>query len=77
MQPWLKARLVRSNKLFEGVLKLDEYGYFDSGEDCLTDSEGVFVAGDTRKKHLRQLVTAASDGAIAANAAANYIRKNF
>ncbi|MBQ3501422.1 MAG: thioredoxin-disulfide reductase [Oscillospiraceae bacterium] len=69
--------LVPDNKLFEGVLKLDEYGYFDSGEDCLTDSEGVFVAGDTRKKHLRQLVTAASDGAIAANAAANYIRKKF
>ena len=69
--------LVPDNKIYEGVLKLDESGYFDYGEDCLTDCEGVFVAGDSRKKVLRQLVTAASDGATAANAAANYIRKNF
>ena len=59
------------------MLKHDEGGYFDCGEDCLTGCEGVFVAGDNRKKVLRQLVTAASDGATAANAAANYIRKNF
>ena len=69
--------LAPENKAFEGVLKLDESGYFDAEEDCLTAVEGVFVAGDTRKKHLRQLVTAASDGAAAATAAANYIRKNF
>ncbi|MBQ6877332.1 MAG: thioredoxin-disulfide reductase [Oscillospiraceae bacterium] len=69
--------LVPENKLFSGVLKLDDYGYIDSGEDCLTDCKGVFAAGDTRKKQLRQLVTAASDGAAAATAAANYIRKNF
>ncbi len=65
------------NGLYKDVLKLDEYGYFDAEEDCKTNIEGVFVAGDTRKKHLRQLVTAASDGAAAATAAANYIRKNF
>lgn len=69
--------LVPENKIFEGVLRLDESGYIDAGEDCLTGAEGVFVAGDTRKKQLRQLVTAASDGAAAATAAANYIRKNF
>ena len=69
--------LVPDNKAYESVLKLDDYGYIDSGEDCFTNCEGVFVAGDTRKKVLRQLVTAASDGATAANAAANYIRKNF
>ena len=69
--------LMPDNKLYEGVLKLDDRGYFDCDEDCVTDCEGVFVAGDTRKKVLRQLVTAASDGATAANAAANYIRKNF
>ena len=69
--------LVPDNKMYEGVLKLDERGYFDSGEDCLTDCDGVFAAGDTRKKALRQLVTAASDGAAAATAAVNYIRKNF
>ena len=69
--------LTPDNKIYEGVLKLDESGYFDCDENCVTDCEGVFVAGDTRKKVLRQLVTAASDGATAASAAANYIRKNF
>ncbi len=69
--------VVPDNKAYEGVLKLDENGYFDAQEDCRTGIEGVFVAGDTRKKTLRQLVTAASDGAAAATAAANYIRKNF
>ncbi len=65
------------NEIYKGVLKLDAYGYFDAQEDCRTDIEGVFVAGDTRRKALRQLVTAASDGAAAATAAANYVRKNF
>ena len=68
---------VPDNGIFGSVLKLDESGYIDAGEDCTTNIEGVFVAGDTRKKTLRQLVTAASDGAAAATAAANYIRKNF
>ncbi len=67
--------LVPENGVFKDVLDLDERGYINSGEDCLTKVEGVFVAGDTRKKALRQLVTAASDGAVAANAAAAYIRK--
>ena len=69
--------LFPDNKMYESVLKLDEYGYFDAQEDCTTEVEGVFVAGDTRKKQLRQLVTAASDGAAAATAAAAYIRKTF
>lgn len=69
--------LIPNNNMFKGVLKLDENGYIDSDEGCFTDKDGVFTAGDTRKKVLRQLVTAASDGAAAATAAANYIRKNF
>ena len=60
------------NTLFPGV-PLDEYGYILAGEDCLTGVEGVYVAGDTRQKPLRQLVTAASDGAVAAFQAGIYI----
>ncbi len=60
------------NGIFRG-LKLDESGYIVSGEDCKTNLSGVFAAGDTRTKRLRQLVTAASDGAIAATAAAQYL----
>lgn len=52
--------------LIKGQITLDAAGYIDSGEDCKTNIEGVFCAGDIRQKMLRQIVTAASDGAIAA-----------
>ena len=62
------------NRRFEGLVELDPSGYIVAGEDCLTATPGVFAAGDTRTKKLRQLVTAASDGAMAANQAAAFIR---
>lgn len=62
-----------NNKMFENVLDLDEGGYIVSDESCTTSVEGVYVAGDSRTKFLRQIITAASDGAIAAVQAANYI----
>ena len=52
---------------------LDGYGYIVSGEDCLTDTKGVFVAGDCRTKKTRQVATAISDGAIAALAAVAFV----
>lgn len=61
------------NGLFASSLPLTEDGYFDAGEDCATPVPGVFVAGDSRKKPLRQIVTAAADGAVAATMAANYL----
>ncbi len=54
-------------------LALDESGYVISDEKCATNIPGIFVAGDVRTKDLRQLVTATSDGAIAATAAINYM----
>ncbi len=65
--------MVPDNQMYAPV-KLDKSGYIDAGEDCHTNIPGVFAAGDTRTKTLRQLVTAAADGAVAANEAANYIR---
>lgn len=62
------------NEMFAPWAELDENGYFASGEDCVTKTPGVFVAGDARRKLLRQLVTAASDGAVAGNAAIHYLR---
>ena len=64
--------LVPQNDLFAGKVDMDS-GYIAAGENCLTNVPGVFVAGDTRTKSLRQLVTATSDGAIAATAAAHYL----
>lgn len=60
-------------KLFTDQLTLDEYGYIDTEENMRTELPGVFAAGDVRKKQLRQLVTATSDGAIAAVGAEKFL----
>lgn len=67
--------LIPNNKIFEEIAGLDEWGYIDSDESCLTKTEGVFVAGDCRKKQIRQITTAAADGSVAALAACRYIDK--
>ena len=61
------------NEPFESVADLDERGYIASGEDCLTKTNGIFVAGDCRAKAVRQVTTAAADGTISAIAACRYI----
>ncbi len=61
--------------LVKDVLTLDEGGYVTAGEDCMTEIPGIFVAGDIRKKPLRQVVTAVADGANAAVSAESYCRK--
>lgn len=61
------------NEAFRSVSALDDYGYIIADEACLTDTEGVFVAGDCRTKKIRQVTTASADGAVAALAACRYI----
>ena len=61
------------NEIFASSIALNEQGYADSSEDCLTKSQGIFVAGDCRKKSVRQLTTAVADGATAALAAVSYL----
>ena len=65
--------LIPENGAFEGLADLNKFGYFDSDEQCTTKTPGVFVAGDCRSKNVRQLTTAAGDGATAALAACRYI----
>ena len=65
--------LIPENGAFEALAQLNSYGYFDSDEQCTTKTPGVFVAGDCRSKSVRQLTTAAGDGATAALAACRYI----
>ncbi len=65
--------LVPENGAFENLADLDSVGYFDSGEDCMTRTPGIFVAGDCRKKGVRQVTTATADGATAAIAACRYL----
>ena len=52
---------------------MNQEGYFAAGEDCRTKLPGVFVAGDSRAKAVRQLTTAVGDGAVAGLAAARYV----
>ena len=67
--------LIPQNEAFEGVINLDERGYVTSDENCLTNADGIFVAGDCRSKKIRQVATAAADGAGAALAACDYLDK--
>ena len=64
-------------ELFKGKVEIDEYGYIVAGESTETNVPGVFVAGDCRVKEVRQVVTAAADGAVAAIMAEKYISKEF
>ena len=66
---------IPENQNFAKVINLDESGYIVAGEDCHTNIDGIFVAGDNRVKEVRQLVTATSDGAIAATEAIKYINQ--
>ena len=65
--------LIPENGPFAALAKLNDWGYFDSDERCLTKTPGVYVAGDCRSKGVRQLTTAVADGATAALAACRYI----
>ena len=62
-------------ELFKDVVELDEAGYIKAGEDGITATEGIFVAGDCRTKKLRQVITAASDGANAVTSVTEYLLK--
>ena len=65
---------VPSTKDFADILPLDEYGYVIAGEDCKV-SDGIYIAGDCRRKPVRQLTTAAADGTVAATLACEEIDK--
>lgn len=73
---FLAVGLVPENDMFAHLAQLDERGYFASAEDCRTHTDGIFVAGDCRRKAVRQVTTAAADGAVAATAACMYLDQN-
>jgi len=70
---FLAVGLEPRNDAFASLADLNSWGYFDSAEDCVTKTPGLFVAGDCRSKRIRQVVTASADGAIAAMAACSYL----
>ena len=64
---------IPENESFRALIDVDPAGYAVAGETCHTKVPGVFVAGDNRTKEVRQLVTAAADGAVAATEAVKYL----
>ncbi len=66
---------IPENQNFAKIIYLDDGGYIIANEDCHTNVDGIFVAGDNRVKEVRQLVTATSDGAVAATAAIKYVNE--
>ena len=72
---FLAVGLQPENDAFAPLVQLDDRGYFDTDEFCVTKTAGLFVAGDCRRKQIRQVTTAAADGAVAAMAACRYLEQ--
>ena len=67
--------IIPNTEAFQGMLEMDEGGYITAGEDGITSMPGVFVAGDARTKHLRQIITAVADGANCVNSVERYLNE--
>lgn len=66
---------IPDNKRFENLVKLDKEGYIQTNDKLETETEGLFAIGDCRKKDVRQITTAVSDGSIASFYALNHLEK--
>lgn len=73
---FIAVGIVPSGDILMDMVSCDERGYFIADEDCMTNVPGIFVAGDLRRKKLRQVVTAVADGANAIASALDYLREN-
>lgn len=73
---FIEIGYVPVSEIFKNIVNIDPKGYIVANENCTTNINGIFVAGDIRAKQIRQLTTACSDGTIAALNACKYITKN-
>ena len=70
---FIAVGILPNNDLVQGKLELDQGGYIKAAEDGVTSVPGVFAAGDVRTKQLRQIITAAADGANCVTSVQNYL----
>lgn len=70
---FIAVGIIPQTEIFRELAACDEQGYLLAGEDCVTDTEGFYVAGDARKKPLRQIITAVADGANAVTSINSYL----
>lgn len=68
--------IVPNTEAFRGIVEMDERGYILADETCATSGEGIFAAGDIRKKPMRQIITAVADGANAVNSVQEFLWKD-
>lgn len=73
---FIAVGILPQSGLLEGLAERDERGYVVAGEDCVTSADGIFAAGDCRRKNLRQIITAVADGANAATSAWNFLNRS-
>ena len=64
---------IPKTEFLEGLVDMNEDGYVVSDETGITNAKGIFVAGDIRVKNLRQIITAAADGANSVNSVERYL----
>jgi thioredoxin reductase (NADPH) len=72
---FLYIGLLPNSEMFNGFLELNDSGFIKVDRELMTTVDGIFAAGDIRDTPLRQVVTAASDGALAAHSAGKYLEK--
>lgn len=70
---FIAVGILPNSEGFKGLVDMDGQGYVKAGEDCVTSQPGIFAAGDVRTKALRQIVTAAADGANAVTSVQEYL----
>ncbi|HQD50179.1 MAG TPA: thioredoxin-disulfide reductase [Defluviitaleaceae bacterium] len=73
---FIAVGMTPNSEIVKGKVKTDQWGYILANENCETDIPGVYAIGDIRDKKLRQIITAAADGAIAINAVEKHLIEN-
>ena len=72
---FIAVGITPESRAFDGLVEMD-HGYIKAGEDGITSAPGIFAAGDVRTKQLRQIITAAADGANAVTSAERYLTEH-
>lgn len=70
---FIAVGILPNSEVFQSIVETDKNGYIVANEDCVTNKKGIFAAGDIRTKMLRQIITAAADGANAVTSVQNYL----
>ncbi len=70
---FIAVGILPNTEAFQGLVDMDEQGYILAGEDAITSVSGIYAAGDVRTKMLRQIITAAADGANAVTSVQNQL----